>query len=76
MSRLLHYSATPITLDRAHVYWHRGGGKPPGLWFSVEGDHDWLGWCKGEGLALEALAYPHEVILAPQRQRTPHWNAR
>lgn len=65
MSRLLHYSSKPITLDRSHTYGPRGFGKPPGLWVSVEGDRDWREWCEGEEFALESLAHAHEVTLTP-----------
>jgi hypothetical protein len=40
-----------------------GAYKTPGLWVSVEGDDDWLAWCKAESWGLRSLACATEVIL-------------
>lgn len=67
MSRLLHYSATPLGEIRSipQPSDHSRAFKPRGLWLSVEGDYDWKSWCEGEIFCLENLACAHEVTLHP-----------
>jgi hypothetical protein len=60
--RLLHYSCLselkPISADtqRHHM-------KPRGLWLSVEGEHDWLAWCKAESFREHCLEHVFHVKL-------------
>src|ERR1700677_27694 len=64
--RLIHYSADPLTEVRSVDLKERGAGayKPRGLWVSVEGDDDWLNWCKSESYgAPEKFAHATEVLL-------------
>jgi hypothetical protein len=44
---------------------HHNVYKPQGLWVSVEGEDDWLSWCKGEHWNLSAFKYAHEIVLEP-----------
>lgn len=62
--RLLHYSATPLRLERRL---HRQGldAKPHGLWVSVEGDQDWPCWCRDNDFRLNSLRYVSEVAIDP-----------
>lgn len=66
MSRLLHYSDKPLAFDPLRVY-EVGVGcyKPPGLWVSVEGEHDWPAWCRAEEFNVERLSCASEIILKP-----------
>src|SRR3990167_3568080 len=64
--RLIHYSKTPLTAVRstrhnAHLV---GAYKTSGLWVSVEGDDDWLNWCRGESWGLDGFSHATEVILS------------
>lgn len=55
--------AYPITLDGGHL-----GGKPCGLWFSVEDyqeDQTWKTWCEDEKFHLECLSHRHKITLSP-----------
>src|SRR5262245_25975253 len=67
--RLIHYSDKYITEVRSasqerdeHGRGNRGD-KPHGLWVSVEGEDDWMAWCKGEDFRLHMLTHPTEVVL-------------
>lgn len=64
--RLIHYSKKPLVRVRSMKHTDNGCGayKTPGLWVSVEGDGDWLAWCKAESRSLDAMACATEVILA------------
>lgn len=63
--RLIHYSDKYLTRVRskAHDSHRTGPYKTPGLWFSVEGDHDWKRWCEAEGFRLDQLKCATEIIL-------------
>lgn len=66
--RLLHYSAKPLSRLRSVTFAaqrkHEGGVfKPVGLWVSVEGDDDWLAWCKAENWGTDRLSYVTEIKL-------------
>ena len=37
--------------------------KPCGVWFSVEGEDDWMRWCCSEGFRLGALTFGTEIVL-------------
>lgn len=66
--RLLHYTAKPFTFDPSLSFkqvGHYAGGKPSGLWLSVEGDGDWKEWCEGEQWGLERLKHVSEITLKP-----------
>lgn len=66
--RLLHYSDKPVKKitrreqDNEEYFTYQ---KPTGLWVSVEGEDDWLSWCRAESFGLEQLKRVHEVILSP-----------
>lgn len=64
--RLIHYSDKPLTKVRSikHDEQRCGAYKTPGLWVSVEGDHDWVAWCKGKQWGLGRLLCATEVVLA------------
>lgn len=49
------YSQKPNHEDPYH--------KPNGLWVSVDGEDDWLSWCKVEQFALEYLTHPTRIRL-------------
>jgi len=65
--RLIHYSKTPLlkAQSRKHSDERCGAYKTPGLWFSVEGEDDWIAWCKGERFALESFVCATEIVLKP-----------
>lgn len=42
--------------------------KPAGLWFSVDGKHDWPAWCEREAWCLEALTHTARIVLASDAQ--------
>lgn len=64
---LVHYSDTPVRLDRSRRYPQSDReithGKPYGLWVSVPGDDDWPSWCAREDYAIDRLATAHQVTL-------------
>lgn len=63
---LLHYSRKPLGAVVSTVQSETPHMKPRGLWVSVQGEHDWESWCRGEDFALESFAVPPvEIILAP-----------
>lgn len=62
-----HYAEKPIT---GQLYPVKQGwesdyrscyDKPKGLWVSVDGDDDWLAWCKSENFALDRCVSRHRV---------------
>lgn len=59
--RLLHYSARP--LPRLVNRRQEISVKPRGLWISVEGEQDWLQWCRDEDFNLASLAIVTEIRL-------------
>lgn len=63
--RLIHYSEQPLVnvYSREHG---QGAGcyKTPGLWVSVEGDDDWVAWCRSEGWGIESFKHATEIVLA------------
>ena len=68
--KLLHYSKEPLGALRSvsveqQEKNERGLFKPLGLWVSVEGEDDWLSWCKAESFGLERLSYVTEIVLRP-----------
>ncbi len=67
MSRLLHYSAEPLTAVRSVAQGEPSGryDKPAGLWLSVEGDDDWRQWCEAESFGDPASQLCYEIVLAP-----------
>lgn len=73
MSRLLHYSPTPLTkvLDTPQGGTHLDGNrrsqfKPLGLWLSVEGADDWLSWVSYNWPGwMDDVEHTTEVVLAP-----------
>ena len=68
MRRLIHYSKTPLTKVRStrHNDQSVGAYKTPGLWISVEGDDDWLNWCKGENWNLDSIVHATEIVLSKE----------
>jgi hypothetical protein len=62
---LLHYADQPVTLDRSLSYPQENlrGGKPHGLWVSVQGEDDWETWCRAEEFCLGSLQHVHRVVL-------------
>lgn len=64
--RLIHYSTVPLTKVRStrHSDTRAGVYKTPGLWVSVEGEHDWPSWCRGEQWGLDGFAHATEVVLS------------
>lgn len=69
--RLIHYSAKPLLQVRSRKHSQDGGVgayKTPGLWVSVEGDDDWLSWCKGESWDMNSLVCATELVLADDAQ--------
>lgn len=68
--RLIHYSAKP--LKRVRSIPHHGNKsvsgiyKTPGLWVSVEGEDDWVSWCRQERFGLERIKYATEVTVDMQ----------
>lgn len=65
--RLIHYSKTPLLKVESRKHREHGGGayKTPGLWISVEGEDDWLAWCRGEGWRLDGFTHATEIVLIP-----------
>jgi hypothetical protein len=65
--RLIHYSDVPLTKvrSRRHDEGRAGAYKTAGLWVSVEGEHDWLSWCRGEQWGLDRFIHATEVVLVP-----------
>lgn len=65
--RLIHYSKEPLMWVESRPHSEHGCGayKTPGLWFSVEGEDDWVAWCKSERFNLECFAHATEIILKP-----------
>lgn len=63
--KLIHYSEKPWLFDHHKRYDQRGKDvmKPRGLWVSVEGEHDWVEWCKAENFRLHALQFQSEIVL-------------
>lgn len=51
--------------SRKHSEDGAGAYKTPGLWVSVEGEDDWLAWCRSEGWGLDRMVCAAEVILSP-----------
>ncbi len=73
--RLIHYSTEHLTEVRNAAQQLPEGDvigrgdrcdKPAGLWISVEGEDDWLEWCKGAGFGLSRLTHPTEIVLSPK----------
>jgi hypothetical protein len=64
--RLIHYSAKPLLKVRSVKHAEDGCGayKTPGLWVSVEGEDDWLAWCRAEDWGLKSFVHATEVVLA------------
>lgn len=64
--RLIHYSKKPLlkVRSRKHDEGKAGAYKTPGLWVSIEGDDDWLAWCRRESWGLERLVHATEIVLA------------
>lgn len=64
--RLIHYSETPLTKVVSKPHRESGAGlyKTPGLWVSVEGEDDWLSWCRAEQWRLTSFKYATLVLLA------------
>lgn len=66
MTRLIHYSAQPLTAVRRREAGERCGiYKTPGLWVSIPGEDDWVDWCLSEQFGLDRLAHAAEVHLVP-----------
>lgn len=72
--RLIHYSSEHLSEVRnAEQTVPEAGAigrgdrcdKPLGLWVSIEGEDDWLSWCKAEGFGLSRLSCPTEIVLHP-----------
>lgn len=65
MMKLLHYTDQEFELKPRNYVQRKPDwqNKPPGLWVSVEGEHDWKYWCEAEGFHLEGLAVSYEVVL-------------
>lgn len=69
---LTHYSDKPLETVRSVAQWPANEGaratgpytKPVGLWVSVDGEDDWIWWCRAEGFGLERLTHAHRVTLA------------
>lgn len=62
---LSHYAEKPVVLvDRSYNQPSKPHFKPNGLWVSVDGDDDWMNWCKREGFRTETLRFRHVVSLA------------
>lgn len=63
--RLIHYSTKPLSQVYSRPHDETGGVyKTPGLWVSVEGNDDWVSWCRGEGWNLEGFKHATEITLA------------
>lgn len=62
--RLIHYSRKPLAGIRSSRHSNDGSGvyKTPGLWVSVEGEYDWLWWCKSERWGLDRFIHATEVV--------------
>lgn len=65
--RLIHYSKKPLLRVKsvAHNDQEAGAYKTCGLWFSVEGEDDWVNWCRDESWALDSFSHATEIILQP-----------
>lgn len=63
--RLIHYSPKPLPSVRSRKHSTDGAGayKTPGLWVSVEGEYDWVWWCKAESFGLDGFKHATEVVL-------------
>jgi hypothetical protein len=61
----------PLFLRKGHTYsFHKVRReqeliKPVGLWISVDGEDDWLNWCKRENWGLERLSRRYRIFLRP-----------
>ncbi len=66
--RLIHYSKIPLLKVESRPHEQHGAGayKTPGLWVSVEGDDDWVAWCRSEQWSLTSFAHAAEIILHQQ----------
>lgn len=64
--RLIHYGKKPLTKVRSMKHSDElvGAYKTPGLWVSVEGDDDWVAWCRAESWGLDGFAVAAEIVLA------------
>ncbi len=64
---LLHYTSEPIeqlrSVDQRGPGNQLRGDKPQGLWLSVEGEDDWLNWCKAKDCGDPASQICYEVTL-------------
>src|SRR5690606_32740643 len=67
MSRLLHYSSTPLVAIYSVSQEPPGSryDKPNGLWVSVEGEMDWREWCVAESFGDPDSQLCYEVTLSP-----------
>lgn len=64
MTRLVHFSPSPLGAIRSVDQLPEPHMKPKGLWVSVEGDgNGWLDWCKAEHFELERWTHAHEITL-------------
>lgn len=65
--RLIHYSDDYLTeirdVEQGTGRACKRGDKPNGLWVSVEGEDDWLSWCRSEYFVVEKLTHPTLVAL-------------
>lgn len=63
--RLIHYSKEPLlsVYSREHDDYRGGAYKTPGLWISVEGEYDWISWCRSEHWEMERFVCATQVIL-------------
>lgn len=63
--RLIHYSIEPLLKVYSRPHFEGGAGvhKTPGLWVSVDGEYDWLAWCRDNNWGLEHFIYATEIVL-------------
>jgi hypothetical protein len=63
--RLIHYSKKPLLRVKSITHSDHAAGayKTPGLWVSVEGEDDWVNWCRNESFDLDGFSHATEIIL-------------
>lgn len=68
MTKLIHYSRTPLLRIESRDQEPIPSFKPKGLWFSVEDGYGWREWCEQEEFNLQNLKIGTELRLLESAQ--------